>query len=151
MKTVKTIIKIFLFSFILVLVCQREYNVLSWKDTPGIETLYTSEKDSIDVIFIGSSHSFCSLNTGILWNDYGIASKNIGDSGQRFPTSYYYLLDALKTQNPKVVFIELWGIEYPYTTAEGSLYRNTIGLNWSRNYVNNLNIIKDLKQSYALF
>ena len=144
MKTVKTVVKIFLFLFVLVLVCQREYNVLSWKDSDGILSLYNSKENSIDVLFTGSSHSFCTVNTGILWEEYGIAAKDIADGGQPLASTYYYLKEALKTQHPEIVFVELYGINISYLAlTDGNIYRNTLNMKWSLDYLNNRNSVID--------
>ncbi len=137
----KQVIKIIIFLAVLLIISFSVYNVLSWKDTKGMRALYNCPEDSIDVLFIGSSHSYCTINTAMLWEDYGIACEDISESGQTFATEYYYLKEALKTQHPKVVFAELRGIDMPYNTTNGNIYRNTLSMKWSADYYHNMNAV----------
>ena len=84
-------------------------NIFSFKFNDGIvqiRNLYKHEKNSIDVLFLGSSHVFLDVNTQVLFNDYGIASYILAGSFQPFWNNYFYLKEALKTQKPKLVMLE---------------------------------------------
>ncbi len=61
------------------------------------------ERDSIDVIFLGSSHVFMNVLPTTIWESEGITSYNVTSSVQVPAVSYYYLVEALKTQSPLVV------------------------------------------------
>lgn len=70
------------------------------------KTFYEQPVNSIDVLFIGTStymRSFSPLN---LWNDFGFTSYNRASSVQLPMVTYYYLLESLKYQKPKVVVID---------------------------------------------
>ena len=79
-------------------------------DTIG--TFYTLPKDSIDVVFLGSSHSFCSFSPMELWNEYGITSYNLSSGKQAIPCSYYLMKEAIRTQHPKVIVLETYTTNY---------------------------------------
>lgn len=143
MNAMKKAVKPIVFLVILALVAFHAYSVLRWKDTAGIDGLYRNDENSVDVLFIGSSHSFCTVNTAVLWQEYGIAADDIGENGQTVTTDYYYMKEALKTQKPTVIFIELWGIERGYNETDGNIYRNTVNMNWSTNYFENMNGVLD--------
>ena len=72
----------------------------------------TEEKNTIDVLFLGSSHSYHAFLPMALWRDYGISSYNLATSQQPISGAYYALEQALKTQKPKVVVLELYGAYY---------------------------------------
>ena len=72
-----------------------------------VKGFYDLEKNSIDVLFLGPSQSYFSVNAQKLTNEYGIPSYDFGASSQELITTYYYLQEALKTQNPKVVMVEI--------------------------------------------
>ena len=74
--------------------------------TTIINGFYEEEKNSIDVIFIGSSNCFCTVNPLILYEKYGITAYDFASSSQPMNISLLYLKEALKTQNPKVVALE---------------------------------------------
>lgn len=66
------------------------------------------EKDSLDVVFLGTSQMFCTVDSGKLTRDYGISSYNFGGSSQSMGITSYYFDEALKTQNPKVIMVEVF-------------------------------------------
>ncbi len=63
-------------------------------------------RDSIDVLVLGDSESFCSISPLQLWSEQGITSYVCGTSGQILPLTRSLLLSALSKQHPKVVILE---------------------------------------------
>ena len=136
-QRVKHILRVVLF---LVLFAAAFYVVdktLQFKYDDGVTTMedfYSYPEDSIDVILLGSSHLGVNIDTTILCNQYGIASYKLWGSVQPMWNSYYNLVEALKTQHPKVVVLEALGLShdveyYGYVNA----VKNTMGLRWSKN------------------
>lgn len=83
--------------------------VLRIKRTDGVTTmqgLYAQKDNTVDVLLLGSSHAGMNLDASVLWSEYGIASYCPWGSIQPFWNSYYSLIEALKTQNPKVVVLK---------------------------------------------
>lgn len=68
---------------------------------------YRLEKDTVDVLFVGSSHVYYSVNTCMLYDDHGIASYLLASPGQPVWISYYFLEEALKTQSPELVVFDI--------------------------------------------
>lgn len=64
------------------------------------------EENSLDIVFLGSSQMFCTVDSAKLTEEYGINASNFGSSSQPITTTAYYLDEALKTQKPKVVMVE---------------------------------------------
>jgi hypothetical protein len=62
---------------------------------------------TIDVLFVGSSHVFTGINPNVLWLDDGIAAFNFGSQGQPMYVSYHYIIEALKTQSPTVIVLDV--------------------------------------------
>ena len=77
-----------------------------------ISTFYKERRDSIDVIFVGSSHAFSSFSPMELWNEYGITSYNLSTGCQSIPCSYYLVKEAIRTQHPKIVVLETYAAYY---------------------------------------
>ncbi len=75
--------------------------------TTIVDGFYEEKKKDIDVLFIGSSNSFCTIDPLVLYEEYGIASYNFASSSQSMDISLLYLKEALKRQNPKVVALEV--------------------------------------------
>ncbi|MEI0698831.1 hypothetical protein R4K92_07855 [Brachyspira intermedia] len=104
-KVIK-IVSFFLIFFILLVII---INILIFQDTRGLyqtSCFYNQPKNSIDVLFIGNSHSFCDINPAILYNEYGIASYNFATGESAIYLVYFYLKEALKTQKPKLIVLE---------------------------------------------
>lgn len=65
------------------------------------------EKNSIDVLFLGASQMFCGIDSGKLTDEYNIKSYDYGASSQPMTVTSYYLSEALKTQSPKLIMVEV--------------------------------------------
>lgn len=75
------------------------------------------EEDTIDVLFIGSSLTYCNIMPAIFWEETGLTAWNVTGPELTVPGAYHYLLEALKTQSPKVVFIEISAVLYERYTG----------------------------------
>lgn len=67
---------------------------------------YKQPKNSIDVLFLGSSRVHCDIDPAILYKEYGISSYNFSSGLQTLLFSYVRLKEALKTQRPKLIVLE---------------------------------------------
>lgn len=147
----KRLIKSVLFCAILILLLNYAYRVLSWKDTAGeyfssVNSFYELDEDRVDVLFLGSSHCYCSINNSLLWKDYGIASFSLAISGQDLVSTYYTLVEALKTQKPDVICVEMYYAVTEGYQVVGNLYRNTLPF---RRSVNSLEAVQALVKDDA--
>lgn len=141
----KKAIRCIAFLIILFLTINITYDVLSWKDTHGDYTtstkqLYSTEDNLIDAVFLGSSHCYCSINPDLLWGNYGISAFNMTISGQDKDSTYHTLVETLKTQSPKVVCVEMWGLTFDEHAAQGNVYRNMLAMELSKN---SIELVKD--------
>ena len=127
-RTIKVLAFLICFIFIFYNVC----NILSFKYSDGIlgmEGIYELEDNSVDVLFLGSSHAFENFNTGVLYDSYGIASYIAAGSVQPYWNTYYYLQETLKKQTPKVVVLEAYGSMREGEYAENScIIKNNLGI-----------------------
>ena len=145
---IKQTVKIIAFCLIAVLLFRYLYRVLSWKDTGGsylsaVETFYSLEDNSVDVLFLGSSHCYCAVDNAKLWKEEGIAAYNLSISGQDLCGSYHCLVEALKTQKPKVVCLELFYAALHGYKDQGNLYRNVLPYKYSSNFTDLVDEIAD--------
>ena len=65
------------------------------------------EPDSVDMIFIGTSHQFCTIDPDLLYDEYGINSFMLATSAQTVPMSYYAAMEAIASQHPKAIVMEM--------------------------------------------
>ncbi len=100
----------------------------------SFEEFYALEEDSVDVLFLGSSIMYFDTSPAVLWNDYGIASYDLGSAAQSLWLTYYYLKEALEYQNPKVIGVECYQLmeedEYGSHTSQ---IKSLSGMKWSKN------------------
>ncbi len=86
-------------------------NILRVKSDHGInqqEGMYWQPRDTIDVVMMGTSHVHCDVNTGLLWEKYGIAAYDYSGAEQPLWMTYYYLRELYKYQTPKLIVLDLY-------------------------------------------
>jgi len=96
--------------------------------------LYNQPGNTIDVLFLGSSHVHCNVDTRVLWEQEGIAAYLLTTAEQPVWNSYHYLLEALKTQTPKLVVVDMFGpVRFMDDIQEAWLGDNLDGMRFSGN------------------
>lgn len=140
---IRRVTKIVSFIGILIILISIYHQVFCFKYTDGIyqmKKFYEEEKDSIDIVFLGSSHMFCNVSPSVLWKEYGIAGYDLCGSGQPIWNSYYYMKEALKTQKPSLFVLDcymaVW-LDKDYM-EEGRIIQNNYGMNFSKDKINSI-------------
>lgn len=113
---------------------------------------YALPRDSVDVLFLGSSHCYCAFAPQILFDDYGITGWNLGSSQQSIWLSYYWLREALKTQHPKAVVLEPF---YVMTSdgkggSEPSIHWALDSMRWSKNKLEAIETCREEQKDVSL-
>lgn len=95
----------------------------TWATTTTYTGFYKMPKNSVDVLFFGSSHTASSICPQELYDRYGITGYNLGCEQQNILVSYYWLKEALNYQKPKAVVIDTYMLQRynggePLNTAE---------------------------------
>ncbi len=116
----KKIISVLISISILLFGMARMRDVFSTGDI-YMKAFYEQEKDSIDVLILGSSRAWVDIEPTILWDQYGITSFGLGASCQSVCSSFFYLKEAIKTQKPEVVVFE--GSGFKPGVGETDIYR----------------------------
>ena len=75
------------------------------------------ERDTVDVLFIGSSLTYCNIIPAIFWEETGLTAWDVTGPELTVPGAYHYLVEALKTQSPQIVFIETSAVLYSRYTG----------------------------------
>ena len=95
-----------------------------WPTTSSYRTFYTMDRNTVDVLFLGSSYCVNGFCPQEIYDSYGIRSYNLGSEQQSVFLSYYWLKEALRYQSPSVVVLEGKFMmplhpENPINTVEG--------------------------------
>ena len=78
------------------------YNQNRWDE------FYAQSENSIDMVFIGSSHSYCTFDPLIIDEGLGTNSYQLGMPLQHMDSTYYTLREVLNYQQPKDVVLEVY-------------------------------------------
>lgn len=74
------------------------------------DRLYYMEKNSLDVLFMGSSHVYCTFIPDIFEESWGCSAFNLTSGNQNVIQTYYNLKEALRFQKPKVVVFDAYSL-----------------------------------------
>lgn len=116
------------------LMCSKSMELLVWDE------FYDLPKNSVDVLNVGSSYAHTSINTEILWNEFGISTFCLSSGTQPLYTSYYYVKEALKTQSPKALLLECSMANVPFEENPYGAIASKAGI---RGIDNKLGILKE--------
>lgn len=139
----KNVIRI-IFVALLVVTIYLLSSIFSLKSPHGInqlEGMYWQPPETIDVVFMGTSHVHCGINTGLLWGKYGIASYDYSGAEQPLWMTYFYLQEMYKYQIPEIVVVDMYA---PARFKEDYKYdwisENIHGMRFSVNKLNMLRV-----------
>ncbi len=82
-------------------------------------------EENIDCLYLGSSHVYCDINPDILDEKNGMNNFNLATSGQPLNNSYYLLKEAVRLNDIKQVYLEMYyfcstGTDGDYTSQEAA-------------------------------
>lgn len=79
----------------------------------GTWSAYLQEsRNSYDVIIVGSSLVYCDINPLLIYDECGIAAYDVAGPTLTMAEAYYYVREALKTQSPDLVALEVSPLYY---------------------------------------
>jgi len=138
--SIKNLIKgIFIIVLAISIVLSCSY-ILTLKSEDGISqfrSFYKQKEGTVDLLFMGSSHTYCNISTGVIWENYGISAFNLGGAEAPTWSTYYQMKEALKYQRPKVMALEVStaairpGLDPPEFWIEDNAY----GMKWNKNRI----------------
>ena len=96
---------------------------------------FSLPENTVDVLFAGTSHVYCSYIPQKIYNDTGITSAVLATSSQSYQNTYWLLKEALRHQQPKVVVLDIHSI----TSAV-----DEIVLNYRLHYTSGISSLPDL-------
>ncbi|MDW7660985.1 MAG: hypothetical protein SCL54_06075 [Bacillota bacterium] len=139
----KRILRVIIFILCFVVLFSGVSNILerkslegAWNMTLKVGGFYNEPVDSLDVMFFGSSHMYCSIDPRMLEEQTGLKSYVFATQQQPLWISYHYLKEALKTQSPETVVLEVHMVVQEEDYAdEGTLHSAVNPIKLSRNKV----------------
>lgn len=153
MKTVSKVGCFFLILSIFLICFDHVFNFKYGDGIYEIEKFYEEKENSIDVIFLGSSHIFENVNTAVLWEEYGMAAFDLCGSVQPLWNSYYYMKEALKKQTPDVMVLDVYGaIQTSDYSDHSRIIKNNYGLRLSIDKMDSVKVSspEELQRDYLL-
>lgn len=126
---IKKAIKItaFLLITLVLFLLVQEIMVPDWNETGGVEKTISGflmlEENTVDVVFLGTSHVGRGVSPMELYEDAGILSYNLGTSGQPIEGSYVLLQEAFRTQNPGLVVLDCSMMFDKVSTKKNNYFR----------------------------
>lgn len=94
-----------------------------WDKNGTIMGFYEEPKNTIDVIYVGGSHTNAAVSPTQIYTEHGYTGYVLYSWSQPIWTSYHYAIEALKTQKPKVMVVDIFGMVY------GNTYMSDVDMN----------------------
>lgn len=90
----------------------------------SIKAFHSLEKNSVDVIFYGTSHVWKGCDAAAFEEAYNISAYNYGGNWQAFNTTLLFMKDSFRTQKPKAVFVDTYTVNSLISDADmdGQIY-----------------------------
>lgn len=113
---------------------------------------YAEQKNSLDVVMIGSSPTYSSCIPAMLYGEYGIKAYPLASNVQRPIAGMYLTKEALKTQSPKMFLYEMRmyvGIDEGLTSHMAYTRDVVDNMKYSYNRIDTINAM--IKTGYAQY
>jgi len=112
--------------------------------TSKIKGFYALEENTIDVLFMGTSHTYYGFNPSILYKETGLSSYVFAGECQPISVTYHYLVEALKTQSPSLIVLDVFALLPSSYKCQnnGIIKKNVESFNFSKNKFEALSLIR---------
>ena len=77
-----------------------------------VKPFYSEIRDSLDIVFVGSSHLMCGVYPMELYDEFGYTSYVFASSAQLLPQTYWQTVEALATQTPRLIVVDVGNCFY---------------------------------------
>jgi hypothetical protein len=103
--------------------------------TGQMMAFYPIKKNTIDVLFVGSSHVYCAINPITVWNQEGMTSYCVVGARQCMWEAYAQLKEALQYQTPRLIVLDAFMVcvDEEYNAYPEGAKMNVFGMRFSRN------------------
>lgn len=131
MITLKNVFKILFKVILILLIFVGAWSVLTpvfrYDESNEGNQFRNLPEDILDIIVLGSSHAQYSMNPAVIYTESGYYSYVLGSGCQPMSMSYHFLVEALKTQSPEVVLLDVFTMMPARSVCYGDgMYYNAI-------------------------
>ena len=131
--------------------------IFMFKEGSAVSDFYKEKNDTYDVILVGSSRMLFGIDPRILADEYNISAYNFAQYGQHLPLNYYYVLDAIRTQHPQKIVLDVYRMDLEMSDQTDDLahmHESIDNMAWSINKIkaiHGVNSISNSPQYYIPF
>jgi len=94
-------------------------SVDTWPSSRVTCGFYEEPENSLDVLYLGTSHVMCGVSPMRIWQEQGITGYSIATERQYMGLTYYWLQEAFKYQSPKLVVLDAMTLfAWPFSDFE---------------------------------
>ena len=141
MKKIFTRIVLFFMIFLILLyIVSNVFVMKGFGYGSDVISFYKEPKNSLDVIFFGSSHSYSTFSPKVIYEETGLKSYNFATQQQPLWITYYYMKESLKYQKPKYMVVEILMTSNDENYMKESVNRDAIDK--MRPSINKIEVIK---------
>ena len=101
----KVVLKVLIFIILFNILFFKSFNIL-WKEKTPLDYFYEEPKDSLDVLYIGSSSVYMDFNPLVAYKEYGFKTGLLSYGLQPFIMTKYLIEDSRNFQNPKRTWLQ---------------------------------------------
>ena len=128
---------VFLIIFLILLYCATK---VLWIPKNSVAYFYDEPKNSLDIIYIGSSNAYAHFNTVLAYNLYGYTTALLSTDSQPLVLAKYLINESKKYQQPSLYIIDLAKSSNLLDSYTGEELRNTIdAMKFSKNRIDAIN------------
>jgi hypothetical protein len=92
---------------------------------------YRQETDSVDVLYVGSSHVYNDVNPLVIYEQNGLTGFDLATSAQDMATAYFLIKEALRSQSPKCVVLDVYGFHFESLLLTENYKKTLDNMKWS--------------------
>ncbi len=129
----KKLCKIFIFLFIFCILWNCIFKIL-WLEKTPIKYFYDEPKNSLDVVYVGSSNAYAHFNTTLAYHLYGFTTGMLSADSQPFAVVKYLIKESEKYQKPNLYVIDIAKLVDDLDSfGEGDIRKSTDSMKFSKN------------------
>ena len=112
---------------------------------------YEKDKNTIDMLFVGTSVVHTGVDVNYLYHEYGFTSYDLSADQMSSQNVYAFLKEALKYQVPKVVFVDVQSLSWAEAASATSLHYNYDFMHQGINRIKGIKENKNVSSEGNLF